>query len=146
LSANWRDKRYYDQPNRFKEKLSKKFNLSRESKRNRRRILKKNYPDKYKLPRIYRGKRFRPPLPLIDVLEEIEEIVIIAGFAGIPQENLEVHLNDQRLTLIAHDSDRKYHKYLNLPQKVVSSNIHTKYKNGVLEIRLKKESIQKSVN
>jgi HSP20 family molecular chaperone IbpA len=42
------------------------------------------------------------------------------------------------LTLTARASERRYHKSLNLPKRVIPESLCTTYKNGVLEIRLKK--------
>jgi HSP20 family protein len=44
----------------------------------------------------------------------------------------------ERLTVAAEALDRKYRKSLNLPKRVIPRTIRTTYKNGVLEIRLKK--------
>jgi HSP20 family protein len=63
---------------------------------------------------------------------------VFAEFAGFSKENLRITLKDQRLTLSARTSERRYHKSLNLPKKVVPETLCTTYKNGVLEIRLKK--------
>ena len=146
MSANWKNKRDAKWSDLSKNKLSKNSALSRHSKRKRRKILKKTYPDKYRLPRTYSWKKLRSPAPLIDIFEGIEDIVVIAGFAGITSENLKIHVNDQRLILNVRGSHQNYYKNLNLPTKVISTNMQTKYKNGVLEIKLKKKLIQQRVN
>jgi len=56
-------------------------------------------------------------------------------------------VKDQKLTLSAKSKDRRYYKSLNLPNAVIPNAMHTKYKNGVLEIRLRKaETIDKEAN
>ncbi|MDH5376529.1 MAG: Hsp20/alpha crystallin family protein [Candidatus Bathyarchaeota archaeon] len=102
------------------------------------RIKRRTYPYKYRLPRTDRGRIWKELEPLIDVLEEKDEIIVVAGFAGFRRENLKIHVQDQRLTLSAEALDRKYHKSLNLPKRVIPDATRTTYKNGVLEIRLKK--------
>ena len=100
----------------------------------------------YKIPRIYRERKWTEPEPLIDVLEEKDEVIVVAEFAGFNRENLRIHVRNQRLTLSAEASDRKYYKSLNLPTGVIPNSIRTAYKNGVLEIRLKKGIEEKAVD
>ena len=47
-------------------------------------------------------------------------------------------MKDQKITLSAKSKDRRYYKSLNLPKVVIPDEMHTKFKNGVLEIKLKK--------
>ncbi len=76
--------------------------------------------------------------PLIDIFQENEYITIIAEIAGFNKETLKISVKDQKLTLSAKSKDRRYYKSLNLPNVVIPNAMHTKYKNGVLEIKLKK--------
>lgn len=87
----------------------------------------------------------KEPEPLIDVLEDNHTVTVVADLAGFERRNITVRVDDQRLTLSAKAPNRKYHKSLNLPERVIASNIHTKYKNGVLEIRLKKSLEESAV-
>ena len=83
-------------------------------------------------------EKLKAPPRLIDVLEDNGEIAVFAEFAGFSKDNLRISLKDQRLTLSARTSERRYHKSLNLPKRVVPETLCTTYKNGVLEISLKK--------
>ena len=103
-------------------------------------------PCLYRAPKIYRERKWTEPEPLIDVLEEKDEVIVVAEFAGFNRENLRIRVKNQRLTLSAEASDRKYHKSLNLPTGVIPNSIRTAYKNGVLEIRLKKAIEEKAVD
>ena len=103
-------------------------------------------PYLYKVPKIYRERKWTEPEPLIDVLEEKDEVIVVAEFAGFNRENLRIRVRNQRLTLSAEALDRKYHKSLNLPTGVIQNSIRTAYKNGVLEIRLKKGIAEKAVD
>jgi HSP20 family protein len=91
-------------------------------------------------------KDLKEPKPLIDILEDDNDICIVAEFAGFKREDLRIDLKEQRLTLSAETLDRKYHKSLNLPGRVIPSTICTTYKNGVLEIRLKKAVNEKVID
>jgi HSP20 family molecular chaperone IbpA len=139
VSAKWR---------RHK-KTTKKFNLlnvfSKNKEKNVPRTFRVKTPNvklgarkvKYKVQTIPEEKLKEPPR-LIDVIEENDEIAVFAEFAGFDRENLRVSVKNQRLTLSARASKRKYHKSLNLPKRVIPESLCTTYKNGVLEIRLKK--------
>jgi len=96
------------------------------------------HPYKYRVQKFSGEKRLREPKPLIDVIEGNDDIAVVAEFAGFNKEDLRIHVKDQRLILSAEASDRKYRKSLNLPKRVIPSTLCTTYKNGVLEIRLKK--------
>jgi HSP20 family molecular chaperone IbpA len=93
---------------------------------------------RYRIQKVSAEKKCREPKHLIDVLERTDEIIVVADFAGFNREDLKVHVKGERLTVAAEASDRKYRKSLNLPKRVIPSTIRTTYKNGVLEIRLKK--------
>ena len=100
----------------------------------------------YRTPRTSKERKCREPEPLIDILEENDEITVVAEFAGFKKKNIRIHVNKQRLTLTGEAAERKYYKSLNLPKRVIPNTIRTKYKNGVLEIRLKKCEEEKTVD
>ena len=91
-------------------------------------------------------EKLKDPKPLIDIVEENDEIAVFAEFAGFNKENLRINVRNQKLTLSARTSDRKYYKSLSLPKRVTPDIICTTYKNGVLEIRLKKALEEKAMN
>ena len=78
------------------------------------------------------------PKPLIDIFQENNYITVIAEIAGFNKETLKIHVKDQKITLSAKSKDRRYYKSLNLPKVVIPDIMYTKFKNGVLEIKLKK--------
>ena len=106
----------------------------------------KSRPRTCKLQTVSVEKDLKEPKPLIDILEDDNDICVVAEFAGFKREDLRVDLKEQRLTLSAETLDRKYHKSLNLPGRVIPSTICTTYKNGVLEIRLKKAVNEKVID
>lgn len=109
--------------------------IKRQDHTHKRRILKINFERK--------SKELEP---LIDVLDENDSVTVVAELAGFERRNIIIRVKDQRLTLSAKTSDRKYRKSLNLPERVIASTMHTKYKNGVLEIRLKKSLQEKAID
>jgi len=90
---------------------------------------------------------FRPPSshakkqdqkPLIDIFQDTNNITIVAEIAGFNRDTFKINVKDQKITLSAKSKDGRYYKSLNLPKVVIPDETHTKYKNGVLEIKLKK--------
>jgi HSP20 family molecular chaperone IbpA len=129
LSVKWRRRR-----------VPKKFDVKRSSRTFRVGISKINRKKpfyRFDLSKIQEG-RWREPKPLIDILEGENEVIVVAELAGFSKEDLKVNVKNQRLTLSAKTFERKYHKSLNLPARVIPNTMCTTYKNGVLEIRLKK--------
>lgn len=78
------------------------------------------------------------PKPLIDIFQDNNNITIVAEIAGFNKETFKINVKDQKVTLSAKSKERRYYKSLNLPKVVIPDETHTKYKNGVLEIKLKK--------
>ena len=76
--------------------------------------------------------------PLIDVMEDAEEIRVIAEVAGFSKEDIEVDAERTKVVIAADDGERKYYKEINLPSEVETGEVSTTYKNGVLEIVMKK--------
>jgi HSP20 family molecular chaperone IbpA len=78
------------------------------------------------------------PTPLIDIFQDNNNITIIAEIAGFNRDTFKINVKDQKITLSAKSKERRYYKSLNLPKVVIPDETHTKFKNGVLEIKLKK--------
>lgn len=101
----------------------------------------------YKVPiKLHKTKIWREPKPLVDIFERDDEVVVVAELAGFSRENLRVTTKDKQLILSAEALNRKYYKSLNLPSQVIQNTLRTAYKNGVLEVRLKKAVKKKSID
>jgi len=96
------------------------------------------YPQYSRSPQNSAKQKWKPPKPLIDIFQEKNWITIVAEIAGFNKETLKINVKDQKITLSAKAKDRRYYKSLNLPKIVIPNLMHTTYKNGVLEIKLKK--------
>jgi HSP20 family protein len=76
--------------------------------------------------------------PITDMFNEKDEIVIIAEMPGIEESDIVIDLKEDILEISATGNNRSYRKELLLPIKTSSQNVHHKFKNGILEIRIKK--------
>ena len=77
--------------------------------------------------------------PLVDVLDEEEEVVVVAELPGVKKEDINIHVSKGGFTISVDTAQRKYHKELSLPEEVDPKAVKASYKNGVLEVRFKKK-------
>ena len=75
--------------------------------------------------------------PLVDLFDEEQEIVVVAELPGVAEEEVHVEIQDDILSLET-TGERKYAKEILLPEPVDAATLQKAYKNGILEIRLKK--------
>jgi len=76
--------------------------------------------------------------PLVDVFVEETRVVIVAELPGVSKDYIEVNATEEAVTICVDSPQRRYHRELNLPVKVDPKSSAASYKNGVLEVRLKK--------
>ena len=76
--------------------------------------------------------------PLVDVMEEDDEVVVIAELPGVEKEDIDLRCTGRELTISVDTEKRKYYKHLELPCEVDPKSAKASYKNGILEVRLKK--------
>lgn len=77
--------------------------------------------------------------PIVDVFDEEKEILVLAEVPGVSEEKIKTQIKGDILTIEAEDSDRKYYKEVVLPKNIDPSTLKSKYKNGVLEIKIEKK-------
>jgi len=77
--------------------------------------------------------------PLTDVMTINGEIKVIVELPGVDKKDIKLHGTETSLTISVDTPQRKYHKEIELPTKVVSKEAKSSYKNGVLEVTLQKQ-------
>jgi len=77
--------------------------------------------------------------PMTDVFDEEEEIRVYAEMPGVNEEDVILDLKGDILDISAQTGDRKYQAEVLLPAKVKPETLTSSYKNGILEVRMKKE-------
>jgi len=75
--------------------------------------------------------------PLVDVFDEGQEIVIVAEMPGVSEEEINIEIQDDILSLET-TAERKYAKEILFTDPVDPASLRKAYKNGILELRLKK--------
>lgn len=76
--------------------------------------------------------------PMTDVFDEKEEVKIYAEMPGVNEADIKVDVKGDILEIAARSGDRKYHKEVLLPGAVKAETLTSTYKNGILEIRIRK--------
>jgi HSP20 family protein len=90
-------------------------------------------------PPMDEGAQITPSLePLVDVVEEDDEIIVVAEVPGVEKDEIKVRIKGTTLTIHADNPDRPYHKAIELPSRVQKEDAKSAIRNGVLEVRLKK--------
>jgi HSP20 family protein len=100
------------------------------------------------------GRTTQSWVPALDVWETEDEVVYAFDLPGIPEDNIQVEFEDGSLTVSAErdrehkESDDRYFRFerrfgtfsrtIGLPQGTDEGAIHADYKNGVLEVHVKK--------
>ena len=76
--------------------------------------------------------------PITDIFDEKEEIRVYAEMPGVNEGDIKIDLKGDILDIAVQAGNRKYHKEVLLPAKVKAETLTSSYKNGILEISIKK--------
>ena len=82
--------------------------------------------------------------PLVDVFDTDKTVQVVAEMPGIEKQDVELSAEGRSLEIKAYHGDRKYHEQVDLPCDVDIDSAKATYKNGVLDITLKKVEKKKS--
>ncbi len=77
--------------------------------------------------------------PLVDLFDEEKEILIVAELAGVAEDEIQVSIQDDILSLET-TGERRYAKEILLSGPVEAATLEKAYKNGILELRLRKKA------
>ncbi|HDO19558.1 MAG TPA: Hsp20/alpha crystallin family protein [Thermoplasmatales archaeon] len=77
--------------------------------------------------------------PLTDIIEGDEEVAITVELPGVEKEDIDLEVTEDTLEIKVNNSNRKYHKLIDLPCKVKPKTTKATYKNGVLDIVIKRK-------
>ena len=78
--------------------------------------------------------------PLTDLFDEGDTLLIIAELPGVNEKDIRVEIDDGHLKLSTTTMQRGYFKDLPLACPVDDETVKSSYKNGVLEVTLRKAS------
>lgn len=73
--------------------------------------------------------------PLLDIFDEDDDLAVYLELLGIKEDKLRLSVMNNKLII---DADKDYHKEIPLPAVVNAKSFTRRYKNNILEVRLKK--------
>jgi HSP20 family protein len=82
--------------------------------------------------------------PLVDVFDTDDTVQVVAEMPGIEKSDVDLSVVGRSLEIHAARGDRRYNETVDLPADVDENSAKATYKNGVLEVTLKKNPKSKS--
>ena len=74
--------------------------------------------------------------PMVDVFEEEHHVLVVAEMPGVGEEDVQLELKDDILTIVAAKGEKKYRKEVLLPASFSAEKMTYTCRNGVLEVKL----------
>ena len=75
--------------------------------------------------------------PIVDLFEEDDGIHVVVEIPGTEEKEISLGINDETLSLVV-NGKRKYQKEIKLPRPARSEDMVWTYRNGILDIKIKK--------
>jgi HSP20 family protein len=82
--------------------------------------------------------------PLTDIIEGNEEVAVTVELPGVKKVDIDLNATENTLELIVNNQEGKYHKLLNLPCSIKPKTTKATYKNGVLDVVIKRKKKRKT--
>ncbi len=76
--------------------------------------------------------------PIVDVFESDDEVQVVAEMPGVEKDDIKLDATETSLDISAKTKDREYSECVALPARVDPNSAKASYKNGVLEVILKR--------
>ena len=77
--------------------------------------------------------------PLVDLFDEGETMVVIVELPGVDERELQIELHGDVLSLET-SGERRYAREILLPAPAAPESLQRSYRNGILELRLSRQS------
>jgi HSP20 family protein len=76
--------------------------------------------------------------PLTDIREDKDKVTVIIELPGVEKEDIKVMAEDRDLDVEVDSPDKRFSKHLDLPCGVLPGSAKANYKNGVLEVVMRR--------
>lgn len=76
--------------------------------------------------------------PIVDVFQEKNHVRVTAELPDVKEDEINLQVENNTLTISTDTSARKYYKQVELPTPVEKDTIESSYRNGILEVKLSK--------
>ena len=77
--------------------------------------------------------------PLADIIEGDEEVTVTVEIPGVEKEDIDLNVTEDTIEITVDNPKREYHELLNLPCGVKPKTMKATYKNGVLDVVVKRK-------
>jgi len=77
--------------------------------------------------------------PLTDVNEDGQYVYVTVELPGVEKEEISLNATEEELSISVDGERRRYYKEIEMPATVEPESARASYRNGVLEVRLKKK-------
>lgn len=99
-----------------------------------------NHPDKMIKDKQFESKEIEPSA---EVIESDKNVSITVDIPGVEKEDIDLNITDNALEITVDNPKRKYNKKINLPCDVIHKKTQVTYKNGVLDVTIKRRKRKK---
>lgn len=76
--------------------------------------------------------------PLVDLIEKGDMLVVLVALPGVSKDSIDLRVTETCLTVSVNTAEFEWYDEFKLPTRVKTKSARASYKNGVLEVRLKK--------
>jgi HSP20 family protein len=81
--------------------------------------------------------------PLTDVIDCGDTIAVTVELPGVEKKDIQLNVSEETLTIQVDTEERRYYKEVDLQAPVEEDTTKASYKNGVLDVTLKKKAVEK---
>jgi len=81
--------------------------------------------------------------PLTDIIEGDKDVAVTVEIPGVEKNDIDLNVKNDTLEIKVDNPKRKYHKLLDLPCDVLPNTTKATYKNGVLDVVIKRKEKKK---
>ena len=81
--------------------------------------------------------------PLTDIIEGDDDVAVTVEIPGVEKNDIDLNVKNATLEIKVDTPKRKYHKRLDLPCDVLPKTTKATYKNGVLDVVIKRKEKKK---
>ena len=81
--------------------------------------------------------------PLTDIIEGDNDVAVTVEIPGVEKEDIDLNVQNESINIKVDSPKRKYQKKLDLPCDVIPKTTKATYKNGVLDIVIKRKEKKK---
>ena len=81
--------------------------------------------------------------PLTDIIEGDFDVAVTVEIPGVEKDDIDLNVTEETLEITVDSVERKYHKLIDLPCDVKPKNTKATYKNGVLDVVIKRKEKKK---